>query len=154
MYIQKYTDLLRDSPDVSETLSEYNKHLFSTTAEGRCGTVKGRVSRTKNNRCASHLRKCSLFARAHAYRKQNIQCQVVCPFFCHSESRIWKGRKEGEREEGGGGGGGGGGEEVGKQGREGGERWRDGGGREEGGGSTSLPGLLAIATTGRKSLEV
>ena len=48
-----------------------------------------------------------------------------------------------------GGGGGGGG---GKWGGRGGRGERDGGMEE--GGSTSLPGLLAIATTGRKSLEV
>ena len=67
---EKNTDLLRDSSDVGEALSEDNEHLPGTTAEGRCGTVKGRVSSTKNDRCASHLRKSSLLARAHAYRIQ------------------------------------------------------------------------------------
>lgn len=63
-------DLLRDSPDVGEPLSEHNEHLFGTTAEGRCGTVKGRVSGAKDDHSAPQLRECSLLARTHAYKKE------------------------------------------------------------------------------------
>lgn len=65
-----YTDLLRDSPDVGEALSEYNEHFCGATAEGRRGTVKGRVSGAKDDHSAPQLRECSLLARTHAYKKE------------------------------------------------------------------------------------
>ena len=43
------THLFWNCSDVGETLSKHNKHFSGSTAEGRGGTVKGRVSRPQDD---------------------------------------------------------------------------------------------------------
>ena len=76
---KKYTtNLFWYSPDSREALTEDNVDTFSSTAKGRCGTVKGSVTSTENNDITVEFWKLRL-ARTHTLGVKSEESVSIKP---------------------------------------------------------------------------